>query len=61
MYLGVCPSMRLLNEEDFFHQGLIHVPSMHFGLVSLISGPTGESPGDFDQALFGEKGPISDP
>ena len=29
--------MRVLNEEDLFYGGLIHVPSVHFDLLSLIS------------------------
>lgn len=61
VYLGVYPSIRVLNDEDFFYEGLIHVPSVLFNLVSLISGPTSESLGDFDQVLFRERGAISDP
>jgi hypothetical protein len=53
--------MRTLNEEKKFHEGPIHVPSVYIDLASLISGPTSESPRDFDQVLLGERGPISDP
>lgn len=52
--------MRVLNEEDLFYGGLIHVPSVHFDLVSLISGPAGKSLGGFDQVLQGEKVPFQD-